>query len=153
MSKSNDITYYAATQTTHVLQYQRDMTQLCGGVTTDMMAEPTLTRCANRRAENSLLPYLRRERAMQRFRWLRNLQKSASVHVPGVNPFNWKRSLQIRPTVMLSGAAVLAEWRQCCAASKAASLSKRRLVRMNLTARTGLLGNAIFEFIPRGANP
>jgi len=45
-------------------------------------------RWANNRAENSHLPFRRRERAMQRFRRMRNLQKSASVHASVCNHFN-----------------------------------------------------------------
>ncbi|MDJ1016375.1 MAG: DDE-type integrase/transposase/recombinase [Paracoccaceae bacterium] len=37
-------------------------------------------RWLNNRIENSHLPLLRRERAMQRFRGIRSLQKSAAVH-------------------------------------------------------------------------
>lgn len=39
-------------------------------------------RWLNNRAENSHLPLRRRERAMQRFRRMRSLQKFAAVHAP-----------------------------------------------------------------------
>ena len=42
----------------------------------------------NNRAENSHLPFRRRERAMLRFRRMRCLQKFASVHSSAHNPFN-----------------------------------------------------------------
>jgi putative transposase len=45
-------------------------------------------RWMNNRAENSHLPYRRRERAMQRFRSTRSLQKFASVHASVCNHFN-----------------------------------------------------------------
>jgi putative transposase len=49
-------------------------------------------RWVNNRAENSHLPFRRRERAMQRFRRLRSLQKFASVHASVLNLFNAERS-------------------------------------------------------------
>lgn len=45
-------------------------------------------RHANNRAENSHLPFRRRERAMQRFRQMRSLQKFASVHASIHNHFS-----------------------------------------------------------------
>ncbi len=42
----------------------------------------------NNRVENSHLPFRRRERAMQRFRRMRSLQKFASVHSSVYNHFN-----------------------------------------------------------------
>ena len=45
-------------------------------------------RYANNRAENSHLPFRRRERAMLRFRQMRSLQKFASVHANVHNHFN-----------------------------------------------------------------
>jgi putative transposase len=50
-------------------------------------------RWTNNRAENSHLPFRRRERAMARFRRLRSLQKFASVHASVSNHFNQDRSL------------------------------------------------------------
>ena len=52
-------------------------------------------RWLNNRAENSHLPFRRRERAMQRFRRMRRLQKFASVHASIHNHFNQERSLYI----------------------------------------------------------
>jgi putative transposase len=45
-------------------------------------------RWVNNRAENSHQPFRRRERAMQRFRRMRSLQKFASVHASLHNHFN-----------------------------------------------------------------
>ncbi len=45
-------------------------------------------RWVNNRAENSHLPFRRRERAMLRFRRVRSLQKFASVHASVSNHFN-----------------------------------------------------------------
>lgn len=53
-------------------------------------------RWMNNRAENSHLPFRRRERAMQRFRRMRTLQKSASVHASVHNHFNSERHLHAR---------------------------------------------------------
>lgn len=69
----------------------------------------------NNRAENSHLPFRRRERAMQRFRRLRSLQKFASVHASVLNLFNSDRSLYSRSNFKLKRSAALAEWRQLCA--------------------------------------
>ncbi len=68
-------------------------------------------RWLNNRAENSHLPFRRRERAMLRFRRMRSLQKFASVHASIYNLFNSERSLYTRPNFKLNRAAALAEWR------------------------------------------
>ncbi len=73
-------------------------------------------RWLNNRAENSHLPFRRRERAMRRFRRMRSLQKFASVHASIYNLFNSERSLYTRPNFKLNRAAALAEWRGLCAA-------------------------------------
>ena len=54
-------------------------------------------RWANSRAENSHLPFRRRERAMQRFRRMKTLQKFASVHANVHNHFNQDRCRSLRP--------------------------------------------------------
>ena len=72
-------------------------------------------RWLNNRAENSHLPFRRRERVMQRFRLLRSLQKFASVHASVLNLFNSERSLYSRFDFKLNRAAALAEWRGLCA--------------------------------------
>ncbi|MFD1196289.1 IS6 family transposase [Seohaeicola saemankumensis] len=73
-------------------------------------------RWANNWAENSLLPFRRRKRAMLRFRRMRSLQKFAAVHASVYNRFNQDRSLSTRPNFKLNRAAALAEWRGLCAA-------------------------------------
>jgi putative transposase len=50
-------------------------------------------RWLNNRAENSHLSSRRRERAMQRFRSMRSLQKFAAVHASVCNHFNQERAL------------------------------------------------------------
>jgi putative transposase len=71
-------------------------------------------RWQNNRAENSHLPFRRRERAMQRFRSMRCLQKFAAVHSSVFNHFNQERSLYSRDNFKANRAAALAEWRQLC---------------------------------------
>ena len=72
-------------------------------------------RWMNNRAENSHLPFRRRERAMLRFRRMRSLQKFASVHASVCNHFNQERSLSKRKDFKLNRAAALDEWRGLCA--------------------------------------
>jgi putative transposase len=73
-------------------------------------------RWANNRAENSHLPFRRRERAMLRFRRMRSLQKFATVHASVSNHFNQERSHSSRPLFKANRAAALAEWRGLIAA-------------------------------------
>ncbi len=73
-------------------------------------------RWLNNRAENSHLPFRRRERAMLRFRNTRTLQKFVSVHASVHNHFNQERHLYLRASFKLNRAAALAEWRQLCSA-------------------------------------
>jgi putative transposase len=68
-------------------------------------------RWLNNRAENSHLPFRRRERAMLRFRRMRTLQKFASVHASVHNHFPTERHLLNRDHFKQSRAAALAEWR------------------------------------------
>ena len=68
-------------------------------------------RWKNNRVENSHLPFRRRERAMQRFRSMRSLQKFAAVHASVCNHFNLERALYSRDNFKLNRAAALAEWR------------------------------------------
>jgi putative transposase len=72
-------------------------------------------RWANNRAENSHLPFRRRERAMLRFRRKRSLQKHASVHASFHNHFNHDRGFSARPHFKASRHTALAEWRGLCA--------------------------------------
>lgn len=73
-------------------------------------------RWLNNRAENSHLPFRRRERAMLRFRRVRSLQKFVSIHSAVNNHFNHQRHLISRHDFKLQRNAALSEWRQLCAA-------------------------------------
>ena len=73
-------------------------------------------RWQNNRAENSHLPFRRRERAMQRFHSMRSLQKFAAVHSAVCNHFNQERALYSRDKFKINRAAALSEWRQLCSA-------------------------------------
>lgn len=64
----------------------------------------------NNRAENSHLPFRRRERAMPRFRQMKTLQKFASVHASIHNHFSQERHLVDRQTYKTRRSAALAEW-------------------------------------------
>jgi putative transposase len=70
---------------------------------------------ANNRAENSHLPFRRRERAMLRFRQMRSLQKFASVHASLHNHFAQERHLVDRTTFKERRSAALAEWQMLAA--------------------------------------
>ena len=67
-------------------------------------------RWLNNRAENSHLPFRRRERAMLRFRQMKSLQKFASVHANVHNHFNSDRHLTDRQTYKANRSTALAEW-------------------------------------------
>tara|TARA_B100000315_G_scaffold173208_1_gene161632 strand:- start:9820 stop:10527 length:708 start_codon:yes stop_codon:yes gene_type:complete len=73
-------------------------------------------RWVNNRAENSHLPFRRREFAMLRFRRMRSLQKFASIHLSIFNHFNKERHLNSRNTYKVQREAALVEWQQLCAA-------------------------------------
>jgi putative transposase len=73
-------------------------------------------RWKNNRAENSHLPFRRRERAMLRFRRTRSLQKFVSVNASVHNHFNQERHLYSRANFKINRAAALSEWRQLGAA-------------------------------------
>ena len=73
-------------------------------------------RWLNNRVENSHQPLRRRERAMQRFRRMRSLQKFAAVHSSVHNHFNQERHLYRRTIFKENRAVALAEWRQLGAA-------------------------------------
>jgi putative transposase len=66
-------------------------------------------RWQNNRAENSRLPFRRKERVMQRFRRMKSLQKFASVHANIHNHFNSERHLIDRQTYKASRSAALVE--------------------------------------------
>ena len=72
-------------------------------------------RWLNNRAENSHLPFRRRERAMLRFRQMKSLQKFASVHANVHNHFSSERHLIDRQTYKTSRSAALAEWQSLMA--------------------------------------
>lgn len=65
----------------------------------------------NNRAENSHLPFRRRERAMIRFRRMKTLQKFAAVHASVHNHFAQERHLISRVLYRERRSAALAEWR------------------------------------------
>ena len=65
----------------------------------------------NNRAENGHLPFRRRERAMQRFRRMKTLQKFASVHASVHNHFSQERHLVSREEYRKQRSAALAEWK------------------------------------------
>lgn len=69
-------------------------------------------RWANNRAENSHLPFRRRERAMLRFRRIRSLQMFAAVHASVSNHFDQERSLSSRDIFKTNRTAALTEWRK-----------------------------------------
>jgi putative transposase len=85
-------------------------------------------RWRNNRGENSHQPFRRRERAMQRFRSMRSLQKFSTVHASVHNHFNplpaghvhmperEERHLYSRANFKLNRTAALVEWRQLCSA-------------------------------------
>ena len=69
-------------------------------------------RWVNNTAENSHLPFRRRERAMLKFRLGPTLQKFAYVQASLQNHLNQERRLYSRLNFKLKRAAALAEWRQ-----------------------------------------
>ena len=73
-------------------------------------------RWLNNRAENSHLPFRRREYAMLKFRQMRSLQKFVSIHSSVFNHFNKERHLNSRGTYKVQREAALVEWQQLCAA-------------------------------------
>ncbi|MGB5627968.1 MAG: DDE-type integrase/transposase/recombinase [Woeseiaceae bacterium] len=73
-------------------------------------------RWLNNKAENSHLPFRRRERAMSCSRRMRSLQKFAAIHSSIHNLFNAERSLYSLENFKRNRAAALAEWRNLCVA-------------------------------------
>lgn len=69
----------------------------------------------NNRAENSHLPFRRREHAMLRFRQAKTLQKFTSIHASIYNHFNSERHLVNRQTYKARRSAALAEWQNLAA--------------------------------------
>ena len=76
----------------------------------------------NNRAENSPLPFRRREHAMLRFRRMRSLQKFVTVHSSVYIHFNLRRPLCSRDNFKLKRAAALAQWRQLGAPNSLSSV-------------------------------
>ena len=68
-------------------------------------------RWLNNRAENSHQPFRRRERAMERFRRMKTLQKFAAVHGTVHNHLSQERHLISRDLYREIRSAALAEWR------------------------------------------
>lgn len=95
-----------------------DRMRSCGAALKDLgrRDDREMGRWCNNRAENSHLPFRRRERAMLRFRRLRSLQKFASVHASAHNLFNQERALSSRSNYKAKRAAALEEWRGLFAA-------------------------------------
>ena len=73
-------------------------------------------RCLNNRAENSQLPFRRRERVILRFRRVRTLKMFVSVHSSVPNHFPKERHLLNLDYFKQSRVAALAEWRDLLAA-------------------------------------
>ena len=73
-------------------------------------------RWVNNRAENSHLPFRRRERAMLRFRRVQTLQKFVSIYASIQNHFDQERQLYSRINFKLNRGAALAEWRHLLSA-------------------------------------
>jgi len=103
-------------------------------------------RYANNRAENSHLPFRRRERAMLRFRQMKSLQKFASVHASLHNHFSQERHLVDRKTCKERRSVAWTEWPVACRLNLpwgGVRSAKRRAVRIRLTAPfDSLLGRA-----------
>ena len=72
-------------------------------------------RWLNNRAENSHLPFRRRERAMLRFKRARSLQMFASAHASVSNHFNHERHLYSRDSFKRNRELALREWQDLCA--------------------------------------
>jgi putative transposase len=70
----------------------------------------------NNRAENSHLPFRRREHAMLRFRRMQSLEKFTTVHASIYNHFNQQLHLYSRNSFKPNRVAALSEWRQLCSA-------------------------------------
>jgi putative transposase len=69
----------------------------------------------NNRVENSHQPFRRREGTMAKFRYVKTLQESASVHASVRNQFNLDRQLSNRATFKQGRTAALDEWSQIAA--------------------------------------
>lgn len=74
------------------------------------MSRQETGRHLHNRAENSYLPFRRRDRALSRFRRMRSLQKFASVHSSVHNHFNIERHLCSRTNFKTNRDVALREW-------------------------------------------
>ena len=74
-------------------------------------------RYANNRAENSHLPFRRRERAMLGFRSMKTLQKFTAVQSAFTNHFNLERHLYKRSAFKANRDQAISAWRQISIAS------------------------------------
>jgi putative transposase len=101
---------------------------------------PEMGRHANNRAENSHLPFRRRERAMQRFRQIKSLRKFASVHASLHNHFASERHLVDRQTYKQRRSAAWTKWRNL-AAELTNDLGRSRLVE-SVSHQTGTSATA-----------
>jgi putative transposase len=79
------------------------------------VAKQECGRWLNNSAENSHQPFRRRERAMEKFRDVKTLQKFAAAHASIHNHFNQDRHLNRRDIFKQNRATALAEWRQLAA--------------------------------------
>jgi len=68
-------------------------------------------RWLNQCVENSHLPFRRRERAMQRFRRMKTLQRFVATHASFQNHFGQEHHLVTRQEYRTRRSAGLAEWR------------------------------------------
>ncbi|GGC27487.1 hypothetical protein GCM10011371_13820 [Novosphingobium marinum] len=78
-------------------------------------AKQKIGRYASGRAENSRLPFRRRERAMLWFRQMKSLQNFASVHASLHNHFSQERHLAEWKTYKERRLAAWAEWQSLVA--------------------------------------
>ena len=78
-------------------------------------ARQATDRWLNNRTENSHQPFRRRERAMEKFRRAKSLQKFASIHSSVHNHINQERHLYSRQIFKLNRSAALVEWRELAA--------------------------------------
>ena len=101
----------------HAEEIVTDRFASCKAALRDLGAtnKQTTGRWLNNRVENSHLPLRRRERAMQRFRRMRSLQKFIAVHASVFIHINQDRSFSKRDHFKQNRTAALAEWRGLCA--------------------------------------
>ena len=108
----------------------------------------------NNRAENSHQPFRRRERAMQRFRSMKTLQKFSSVHAQVHNHFNQERHLvtrQVYKTKALRRVGRVERPRGLIAAGFLACCAQRRRPAVALTKPWGGLDERVSPCSRRGA--